>query len=475
MPGVTSVGPHEPTATVLSWPRQLDPAERYFWLLDRLACATVGALAELDRVLTREELESALAAVQRQHPLLRARIEVVDGQLFLTEAVGPLPLSVCNGRTASWTVDLAALLDQPFAEDGGPMVRLVSLQLGAGRSAVALLVHHALIDGRGAAAALQDVLRTAESGVGPDTAALTVSPPPSLHDRFLPERRAARAVRDLLSDVRAERTGLSAPDGYPFHSRHVPTRRTRLDTIVVDPVDQLVSAARDAKATVHGLVAAAALQSAAALMTECRQPTLTVASPTDLRVRGEPPLSDDEVTMATGLLCTPYAVVGDGPELARRISEQTHRELARGESQLFYRLARAGSFAATEQGLDEFASWLGAAPQNIGVSNVGVVGHGRDPAWMRSLSLTMSPSANQLAFVAVTTYRDRLTMLVTTDEEKLPDPVADAFVTGLARRVGARPSPGSEVRSVPHAATGRRPLGAAPRTGSGPGQPLRRQ
>jgi hypothetical protein len=133
VPGVTTVGRHEPTATVLSWPRPLDPSERYFWLLDRLACATFGAIAELDRVLTRVELEAALAAVQRRHPLLRARIEVVDGQLLLIEAVRPIPLSVCDGDTASWTVDLAALLDQPFPEDAEPMVRLVSLSLGAER------------------------------------------------------------------------------------------------------------------------------------------------------------------------------------------------------------------------------------------------------------------------------------------------------------------------------------------------------
>jgi hypothetical protein len=212
----------------------------------------------------------------------------------------------------------------------------------------------------------------------------------------------------------------------------VPTRRTRLDTIVVEPVDRLVSAARAAKATVHGLV--------------------------DLRGHVEPPLSDDEVTMATGLLCTPYTVTGDAAELARRISEQTHREFARGESHLFYRLARASSYAPTERGLDQFASWLGAAPANIGVSNVGVVGSERDPAWMRSLSLTLSPSANQLAFVTLTTYRDRLTMVVTTDEEKLPRSMADAFVEGLARRVAARSWPGNEAQSVDRPVTGRRPV-----------------
>ena len=109
--------------------------------------------------------------------------------------------------------------------------------------------------------------------------------------------------------------------------------------------------------------------------------------------------------LATGLLCTPYTVAGDAPDLARHISEQTHRESRPGESQLFYRLARPASFAATEAGLDEFASWLDAAPTNIGISNPGVVGSAGDPAWVRSLSLMLSPSANQLAFVVLTTYQ----------------------------------------------------------------------
>jgi hypothetical protein len=133
---------------------------------------------------------------------------------------------------------------------------------------------------------------------------------------------------------------------------------------------------------------------------------------------------------------------------------------------LLDRLAGA-TVGAIARGLDQFVSWLGAAAPN-GVSNVGVVESGSDPAWMRSLRLALSPSANQLAFVGLTTYRDRLTMLVATDEEKLPRRVADAFVTGLARRIGARPWPGSEAPSVERAATGRRPLGAAVRTASSP-------
>jgi hypothetical protein len=339
------------------------------------------------------------------------------------------------------------------------MVGFVSVALGPDRSVVALLVHHALVDGLGAYAVVQQVLQAVESGER-DVAAGTISPPPPLHDRFPPERLAAPAVLDVLSVVRAERARLPAPDGYAFHSRHAPTRRTRLHTMVVDPVEHLVSAARDARATVHGLVAAAALQSAAALIGEHAGPTLALATPTDLRSGVDPRLAPDEVMLATGLLCTPYTVVGDAPELAQHITQQTRRELARGESHLFYRLAHAGSFAATEAGLDRFASWLGGVPANIAVSNLGMVRREGDPAWVRSMSAALSPSPNQLAFVSLTTYRDRLTIMVTTDEEKLPRPDADAFVTGLARRVGAWRFPGNQTPRPAHRATGRRPLGA---------------
>jgi hypothetical protein len=455
---------HDAAPTIPSWPRQLDASERYFWLLDRLACAPISAVAELDRVLTRRELETALATTQSRHPLLRARIEVMDGQPLLVDAPAPITISVFESTAASLTADLAALHDQPLPENGGPMVRLVSLVLGPGRSAVVLLTHHALIDGQGAVVALRDMLRAVESGASADPD-ITVTPPPPLHDRFPPEQRGARSVRDVLSDVRAERSGLPAPNDFPFHARHMPIRRTRLHVLLIDPVHALVSAARGAETTVHGLVAAAALQSAAALLGDGHreEQVLAVASPTDLRSRVEPPLPPGEVMVATGLLCTPYAVAGDTPQLARRISAQTQRELARGESHLFYRLARAGSYAATEAGLDAFASWLDSAPPNIGISNLGIVESEGDPAWVRTLGVSLSPSANQLAFVVLTTYRDLLTIVVATDDEKLSRPLADAFVAGLAHRVNARQLPSGATSSIAHAPTGRRPI-AAPTT-----------
>jgi hypothetical protein len=164
-----------------------------------------------------------------------------------------------------------------------------------------------------------------------------------------------------------------------------------------------------------------------------------------------PQLPIDGVFGAVGLLCTPYLVhPSSDPDLGRRVSEQTRREVARGESHLFYRFARAGAFAATDDGIDQFADWMATTPQNIAVSNVGVIDHVGDPAWVRSLTVLLSPSPNQVAFVSVTTYRDRLVMNVMTDRAKLSEDVSEHLVEGIKTRSGARDPGGPSVGSTRH-------------------------
>ena len=60
--------------------RPLDPAERYFWLLGHCASVTGLLMAELDRRLEPDDIARALLALQRRHPLLRARVEVVESE-----------------------------------------------------------------------------------------------------------------------------------------------------------------------------------------------------------------------------------------------------------------------------------------------------------------------------------------------------------------------------------------------------------
>ena len=124
--------------------------------------------------------------------------------------------------------------------------------------------------------------------------------------------------------------------------------------------------------------------------------------------------------------------------MARAISEQTRREVARGESHLFYRIARADAFAPSDEGIASFAALGHRVPQNVAVSNLGVVAGHADPPWVRSLSFALGPSPNQVAFVAATTYRGELVLNVVTDGARLAHAPAEQLVRGIGERTGAR-------------------------------------
>jgi hypothetical protein len=400
--------------------RVLDPAERYFWLLDHLERTNVVAIALLDRSLSPVELADALQAVQRRHAMLRARIDVVGADPVLVEAPGAIPLTVIPPG-ADWQTQVTALLDLPFTPAPIPLARCVLVPLDGGqRSVVALALHHALADATAAVTVVQEALRWVDG----DRAALDSAPagaPPPLHDRFPATLRAPRAAVDVLAAIRAEREG-RVPNDFPCHRRDATARMSRLDCLVLEPgrLERLIAASRGQGATVQGALGAAVLQAGATLLAGTEEPTLCLATPTDLRGRVEPPLPDDQVMLAIGLLCTPYLVSRDaGTTLARAVSEQTRREVARGESHLFYRFARAGTYAATDEGVASFARSITASPQNAAVSNLGVVADRGDPPWVRSLSFALGPSPNQVAFVAASTYRGSLVLQVVTDGARL--------------------------------------------------------
>ncbi len=418
--------------------RGLDPAERYFWLLGHGANMNLVVLAELARRLDPEDLRRALAAVQRRHPLLRARVDVVDGEPVFVEVAGEIPLSALAAPD-DVVGAVGAMLNRPFDPDPGPLVRCVHLDgEGGDRSVVALIVHHALADARGGVRALQQVLRRAAAGDAGDETVSAVVPPP-LHERFPAGLQRPRAAVEVLSTIRAERDGQAAPSVFPFHRRGAADRVTRYAALVIDPpaAARLVSEARREGVSVTGTIAASVLQAGAALFGNGGDRTICLAVPTDLRARVQPPIGDDDVVLAIGVLCTPY-LVSDTTKgtLARVIGEQITREVDRGESHLFYRFARAGAFPVSAEGIESFGTSMAATPQNIAVSNLGVIDDAGDPPWVRRMTFALSPSANQVAFASVTMYRGELVVNVATDEAKLPVSVAEQLVSGVEARLG---------------------------------------
>src|SRR3954468_24245956 len=145
--------------------RELDPGERYYWLLDHLACMVVGAVAELDRGLDRNRLADALGAVQRRHPLLRTRVAVVDGEPTFIAADGDIPVAEVTAARGAWHDELESELDTPFGDSSGPLIRCRYVAIdGEDRSVLMLVAHHAVADARALVSALQQVVRHLAKG-----------------------------------------------------------------------------------------------------------------------------------------------------------------------------------------------------------------------------------------------------------------------------------------------------------------------
>jgi hypothetical protein len=419
--------------------RALDPAERYFWLLGRIASVNGVLSAYVDRTFDEGELTDALRGLQRRHPLLRARVDVVDDELVFVEADGEIPLTVLPlapgqpSRTARLEV-------WPFEPAPHPLAACIYEPVeGEERSVVTLNVHHVLVDGNMARTVLQQLMRMIDEGAT-DVPVSDVVPDP-LHARFPEALRSPRAAVEVVRAVRAERDGQLPTSDFTFHDRLAPGLRPRNDLLALegDALAAYLARAKAQGASVTGLLGADILRAGAALFEVSEPRMLNFASAVDLRPRVEPPLPVDAAMVAIGMLCTPYLVSDETRDtLGRTIGDQIAREVARGESHLFYRFARVATFPPTDAGEAAFAKWVDSAPQNITVSSLGRIDDAGDPPWLSRMAPIMAATPNQVAFIATLTYRGELTISVATDSAKLAPEVADRFVSEIAARTGAR-------------------------------------
>jgi hypothetical protein len=419
--------------------RALDPAEKYFWLIGRLNGMTAVFHAYADRVFAEDELAGALAAVQRRHPFLRARVEPVDGEYVFVKVDGSIPIDE-RPLAPGEPVPIAEMQVMPFPASPHPLAFCINYPIAVeDRSVIAIVMHHVFLDGSSGMNLMRQFARVLDGGNS--TLAPSDEVPAALHSRFTPDIASPRAAVDVLAAVRAERDGQPAPAVFPFHDRYNSAITARHDVLVVDGgnLEALLARAKNVGATVTGCIDAAFLESAADLFDDDEPRWICLASATDLRHRVDPPLPFDDMQLAIGMVATPYLVSAATKDtLARDIGEQIAREVARGESHLFYRFARTAAYPPTDEGLATFAKWVDSTPQNVTISSVGRMDHAGDPPWLRRITATMIPGPNQIAFAPAMTYRGEMVLMVSTDTAKLPPAKADRFIEGLMTRLGAR-------------------------------------
>lgn len=399
------------------------------------------AIAELAVSLAPDELRKALCAFHRAHPLLRTRIRTADERVHFEWSDRPIDFRVV--AHPAWGRELHRELDTHFSASEGPLARCTLVVTGTDTSVVILSIHHCICDGLTIVLVLQQLLRQV-AGLPVEYASGPL--PKGVHDHFSAELRSPRASVQAVTAMRQDRSGLGEPAVFPFHDRSPKPRVSHFDQLVVGRGDLplLLADLRAAGVGMQGYLAAAALRSAAHLLDDDADHTVCLLTPTDLRRLVAPPIPYGTVTLAIGILSSPYRVRGgEDPELAPLVSRQTRAELARGQSHVFYRLARASGFAPTEDGVQSFSRWLAGTPQHVTLSNLGIAPHDEDPPWLASIHAVVPASSNQLAFIAADTYRGRLLIDVATDSARLPAEKREQFLSAMARLTGSvrRPIP----------------------------------
>jgi NRPS condensation-like uncharacterized protein len=418
--------------------RALDPAERFFWLLDRISGMNFVVFAELDGTLDTARLQTVLERAQAAHPLLRAAI-ISEGShgLRFAPSDAPLRCETVDIADDNWQAAIQAELSHRFDLHDAPLLRCRYLYLfGGARSILALTFHHAIADGRSGTALLREILQAMTL---PESAwRFAGAAHPAMHDAF-PERFQWQELPQAAAEVAQQRkTDLKRygkPSALPWLDSNAPQRIPQVARIELDAdvTAHLLARCRAQGTTMHGAISAAQLTAMYRTLGDSAPHTLSLGSPADMRAHLARPVGSEGLGMFATLLFGTYRLSPEADfwETAREASGDLRRQLARGDGHLLYTLMQPQAFAPSEQGIAAFAGVALASPHTSMISNIGVVEEMDSPVPVRLVSFALCPVPYQLAFTAVSTYGGRLVINVATDAAKFAPARAAQFIAWL--------------------------------------------
>ena len=419
--------------------RPLDRAEAFFWLLDRCSSMNFAVMAEGAGPLEPGRLESALGRAARIHPALATAIEAGgDGRLAFVPRPGAR-VSLSRESAGDWRAAVAQRLAQSFEPGDAPLLRAHWFERPGGRWAFAIVFHHAIGDGRSGVRlvkALLDEARGVRAQSGP------VAPRPSLMALFPHALAGADGLARAQEWKAALRREPLRPAPVPGFAREGgPTRPAIVPVHLEEPVvAALARRAREAGASVHGLIGAAELVAARGLYDagQGESPVLMLTSPVDLRASLAAILDDATPGLYVTLLSSLAAVAGAGDllPLAKFVTEDLRRQLDQGCGHLFYHLVPpAETISPTAEGIAGFAAYMQRMPTAFVLSNVGQVAALPEARGVRvdEVSFALCPMAHQPLFVAASTWGGRLTLNVVHDEGRFPPQAARDVAAEMER------------------------------------------
>jgi len=429
----------------VSLPRPLDRAESFFWFLDRFSSMNFAVIAECASRLDPEALPTALAAVQRRHPMLGATIDVVDGRLHFVPCPGALvPLETL--AAADWRNALAERIVRPFALGEAPLVRAVLIDAGEYDSILALIFHHSIGDARSAFPVLEEALRALAGEILPAEATSLAPPLTALY----PPQLTGEAGQAALAQLKAMRKAATERIGLPVaQAGHRPADEQRARMIGVElsnaEVAGLAARARAAGATINGAIGAAQLIALRERFDDDAERVLGLTCAADLRpylaAAVDAATPGFYVTLVTSL----QRVGGEATlwPLAARLSQAIRQQMQNGVGHLFYDLMPpADGFPIEEHSIAQFKATMTRGVQTSLLSNAG-----RLPKLstlpgiaIRTRSFALCPTTTQPVFTAVTTHEDGMTINLNYNAVQFADTEAAAVAGTLGRLLRGTPA-----------------------------------
>jgi NRPS condensation-like uncharacterized protein len=425
--------------------RPLGSTENIYWLLDRLYCLNFVVYAQLEGALPQRALAKALATVQDEHPLLRARIEVADGRAWFRPVARRLaPIVAQRLALAGWRRAIERQLQRPFAAGTAPLARFLHFRGPGAKSVAAMVFHHAIADGRSGTTVLLDVLRRA-----------THLPAPPDYRRAHPSSQsldlihAKSPVLSVLQEARfwwakgkdALRFARQLPD-YDATPSAAPDIRIIAFSLPRAATASLAATARLRGTTMQGALGAAQLL---ALNDEfaARAPRpLALNSLADLRGVLAGNLTERDLGLYVTTLCTVHALPEDPDfwSLAREVRDALAATIESGDANLINGVYPANPLLEPGEDVARLVQRVVAlAPPSSMLTNIGRVGVVDLGARcrIRELAFAVSPPAQHPICVTSATYEGALSLNLLHDRNKLPAARAKAIGQRLVARLEA--------------------------------------
>jgi NRPS condensation-like uncharacterized protein len=150
--------------------RTLGAVENLFSAYGDIGAMTFAMMAAFEAPVGENELRAALGAVQARHPLLQVRIGTdAAGNMAFLRSDAPVEVRMKGVGAIDREAELAEAIAEPFAAGAGPLMRAVMIE-GAQETVLICVWHHAVADGKGAAAVMRQIVSTLQGRPAEDQA-----------------------------------------------------------------------------------------------------------------------------------------------------------------------------------------------------------------------------------------------------------------------------------------------------------------